>query len=305
MRTLILGAGAIGGYMGARLIESGGDVTLLARGNRLAHLQRDGLIVESPLCNVSVPAPVDTSRLTREPPHLIVIACKAPALESALSAISPFVGDGTRLLPILNGVAHLDVLRRRFPGAIVLGGLTHGALTLRADGVIAHLSPFFSVTVGLAPRGRDAVADDFVQLFSSDGAAARASGHILQDMWNKFVFLTTLAAATCLMRSSVGTILATNDGRAIMSELLDECRTVARAEGFEPDAAAMAPYAQSLMETGSPLTASMLRDINNGFHTEADHIVGDMLKRARKHSIPAPILRLAYTHLQCHEANVG
>lgn len=305
MRSLILGAGAIGGYMGARLIEAGGDVTFLARGNRLAQLRSDGLTVKSALGNVTLPAPVDTSRLTRDAPHLIVIACKAPALDGALTALAPYVGDGTRLLPILNGVAHLDLLQRRFPGAVILGGLTHGALTLRADGVIDHLSPFFSVTLGLAPRGRDTIADDFVTMFSSNGADARGSDHILQDMWNKFVFLTTLAAATCLMRASVGTILATDDGRAVMTELYDECLSVARAEGFPPDDADMSPYEKSLLETGSPLTASMLRDIVNGFHTEADHIVGDMLARARQHDIPAPILRLAYTHLQCHEATVG
>lgn len=305
MKVLIVGAGAVGGYVGARLLSAGVDVTFVVREPRHVQLAADGLVVESPLGNFS--GSVSAVRAPPEgySPDLAIIACKAPALDGALDVVASAVGPATRILPFLNGVAHLDVLRRRFPGLPVLGGLVHGALTLRGDGVIAHLTPFFSTIVGADTGGSDAVAEAFVTRLSDAHVDARLSSDIHQDMWNKFVFLATFAGTTCLMRASIGAIMTADSGEEIVLQLLDECLAVSRAEGFAPDEASMASYRRVLTEAGSTFTSSMLRDILGGHRTEGDHILGDMLRRARHHGIETPLLKIATAHLQCFEATLG
>lgn len=130
----------------------------------------------------------------------------------------------------------------------------------------------------------------------------RLSQHILQDAWNKFVFLTTLAGVTCLLRTDVGTILRTEFGPDVIRKLFSECTSVARSEGFPPDAEHVRSYLDLLTESGSKLTSSMLRDVESGRATEYDHILGDMLRRARRQGLEAPLLALCHLHLTCYEA---
>lgn len=306
MKVLILGAGGVGGYVGARLLAAGADVMFFVRGERHAQLSANGLAVKSPLGDFAAASvrAVDAPP-TEFGPELAIIACKAPALAGALDAIAPSIGPETRVLPFLNGLAHLDVLGRRFPNAPILGGLVHGALTLRADGEIEHSTPFFTTIVGASKDGSDPVAEAFVKRLTDVGVDVRLSSDIHQDMWNKFVFLTTLAGITCLMRASIGTIMSSDGGEAIALQLLDECLAVSQAEGFAPDEDSLASYRKALTERGSGFTSSMLRDMLAGRRTEADHILGDMLRRARRHGIDTPILRIATTHLQCFEATLA
>lgn len=301
MRVLILGAGAVGSYLGARLLSVGADVFILARGQRLADLSTTGVVIKSPLGDLTHTVKAAAVPPTGFVPDIAVIACKAPSLGDALDAIAPHIGQATRLLPVLNGVAHMETVQRQFPDNSVLGGIAHGALTLRQDGVVEHLTPFFSMIVGPMASASDAAAADFVELARKSGVDARLSSNIRQDLWDKFVFLTTLAGITCLMRASIGTIMSSDDGRDLVVQLLEENLAVARAEGFGPDATSMASYKRSLTERGSKFTSSMLRDIQGGRHTEADHILGDMLRRARKHGLDTPLLKTAYAHLQCYE----
>lgn len=305
MRVLILGAGAVGGYIGARLLTAGAHVFFLARGQRLEALAYNGLVVRSPLGDFSGQVEAARAPPSGFAPDVVVLACKAPALDAAVEAIAPHITERTRVLPILNGVAHLDTLHQRLPHASILGGLTHGALTLRDDGTIDHLTPFFAMICGAVPSQSDAVAASLVELLAKAGVDAHVSDKIRQDMWNKYVFLTTLAGATCLMRASIGTIMEADDGEDFVLGLLAENLAVARAEGFAPDEASMASYKRSLTERGSTFTSSMLRDVLSGRRTEADHILGDMLRRARQHGLDTPRLRLANAHLQCHEATLA
>ncbi|AHB48373.1 2-dehydropantoate 2-reductase [Hyphomicrobium nitrativorans NL23] len=304
MRVLIVGAGGVGGYIGARLVAAGMDVMFVVREARRAQLAAHGLVVESPLGNFSGAVAAVGSPSSGFSPDVAIVACKAHALDRALDVVDAGRGPHTRILPLLNGVAHLDVLRRRFPDVPVLGGLVHGALTLREDGVVAHLTPFFSAIVGTETGAPDAVAEEFVRRLSAAHVDVRLSPDIRQDMWNKFVFLATFAGITCLMRASIGTIMCADGGEDITLQLLDECLAVSRAEGFAPDEASMSSYRRVLTEPGSTFTSSMLRDILSGHRTEADHIVGDMLRRARRHRIDTPMLKIALAHLQCFEATV-
>jgi 2-dehydropantoate 2-reductase len=231
----------------------------------------------------------------------VLLCCKAYDLDSAIDSIAPAVGEGSAVLPLLNGMRHLDRLDRRFGATRVLGGLCAIPATLGADGRIEHLGRFHRLTFG----ERDGRRSERVAAFAAIASRARfdsgVSDDILQEMWEKWVLLATLAGMTCLMRAPVGAIVATREGEALTDELLAECAAVATASGHAPRADALERTRAMLTAKGSTFTASMLRDIERGGPTEGDHILGDLLARARGFGIPAPLLRTAACHVEAHE----
>ncbi|GAB3347307.1 2-dehydropantoate 2-reductase [Lysobacter tyrosinilyticus] len=301
MRILVLGAGGIGGYFGARLHDAGGDITFLVRPARAAQLRSEGLRVTSPLGDARITPKVVTAADLQGRFDLIIVACKAYDLASAMDAIAPAVGDQSAILPLLNGLAHLEVLDARFGSGNVLGGLAHLAVASPSTGEIRHLNGFHRLVAGT--RGADSPhLQSLARLLGATSIEFSISEQIEHDMWGKFVFLATLASATCTMRASIGEILETTAGEDFVVGLLDECEQVAVANGHPQTAAQISAYRAQLTERGSSYTASMLRDIERDGPTEADHILGDMILRGSRCGVVAPLLRLAYSHLQAYES---
>ncbi|GAB3311635.1 2-dehydropantoate 2-reductase [Luteimonas notoginsengisoli] len=306
MRLLVLGAGGTGGYFGGRLAQSGSDVTFLVRPARAAQLQRDGLRIRSPLGDANlevahVTADALPARVAQAPFDLVLLSCKAYDLDSAMAAIAPAVGPDTTILPILNGLRHYAVLDDRFGAQRVVGGLCFISAAKGPGGEILHLGHPASITFG-ERAGEPASAR--TQAFAAECARAGidhlCSPRIARELWSKYSFLAALAAGTCLMRASVGRIVATEGGDAFMAALHDECLAVAAAEG-EPVPHEDAGRARELLtRAGSPLTASMLRDLQAGDRIEGAHIVGDMLHRAGAAGLDAPRLAIAWCHLQAY-----
>lgn len=303
MRILILGAGATGGYFGGRLLQHGRDVTFLVRAGRAAELARHGLVIHSPTGNAELAAPptVLASELSG-PYDLVVITCKAYGLEQALADMAPAVGPQTAILPILNGMRQLDLLDARFGADRVLGGQCVIAATLGNEGSIEHLNKMHSLTFGERDGRSTARMQRITQAFSDAGFDSRPRANVLQEMWNKWMFLAALAGITCLMRGSVGAVAAAPGGTAAALRLLDECRAVAERAGHAPSPETMQRARGVLTEPGSMLTASMLRDLQHGYPIEADHIVGDMLARAADQGVEHSLLAIVYAHLKVYEA---
>lgn len=306
MRILILGAGGTGGYFGGRLAQGGADVTFLVRAPRQARLQAQGLSIRSPLGDADLQvATLTTGTLqaeaARAPFDLVLLSCKAYDLDSAIEAVAPAMDEATTLMPILNGLLHYPVLDARFGRARVLGGLCFLSSTLAADGSIRHLGRPAWITFGERDGGRSARVDALAAVCAQAGIDHRPSMDIGQEQWIKFSFLATLAAGTCLMRASIGTIVAGEGGAAFMAALHEECLAVAAAEGQPvPDKARDIARA-SLVQAGSDVKASMLRDLEAGNRVEAAHIVGDMWHRACRHGQHAPLLQAAWVHLQAYQ----
>lgn len=301
MRILILGAGATGGYFGGRMTASGSDVTFLVRDRRSAQLNKDGLVIESSYGNWQGPVKAVTGPGPGPGFDLVILSCKAYDLDQAIEALRPFVSAGTKVLPLLNGLNHLEKLDAAFGVEHVLGGLCHISVTLSPEGHVQHLNQLQMLTYGPRHESQQALCHALLPEMKRAGFKAILSDNPLQDMWEKFVLLTTLAATTVPMRASIGEIVATNDGKDIIVETLEECRAVAKASGFEPRAAQFEAARTNLTDPASAVSASMRRDLEGGGRIEADHIVGDMLRRARAAGIPAPLLRSAYCHLQCYQ----
>lgn len=305
MKILVLGAGATGGYFGGRLAQAGADVTFLVRERRAAQLAADGLVVKSPHGDFTVRARYVKQSEVRPEYDLVLLTCKAYDLDSALESIRPAMGPDAHLLPLLNGLAHLDRLDTELGAARVVGGTCHVAGTMTPAGEICQLTPLQRIAYGLRPgtspdaRGKLEALHAAYQRTSIDAVLA---DDIMLELWEKYILLTTLATMTCLMRASVGDIMTTNDGEALMEETLQACVRTAAAAGHPPREKALAGARGFLFERGSAFTASMLRDMESGQRTEGDHIVGDMLRRARAAGVEPGPLRAAYCHLQAYPA---
>lgn len=301
MKILVLGAGGIGGYYGARIHAAGGDVTFLVRPGRAAQLRANGLKLTSPLGDLQIAPKFVTAETLNATYDVIMVSCKAYDLESAMAAIAPAVGPNSVILPLLNGVKHIDTLVGRFGSERVLGGVALISVTLAADGEIRHLNQLHRLVTGARTTPASPWLEPIAELFGRSGFDFTRSPNVEQAMWDKIVFLTSLAGATCLFRASVGTILQTPAGAGFINGILDECAKIAEAAGHALAAPQLAAFRNQLNEAGSALMASMLRDVEKGGATEADHILGDMVARGAALKVDAPLLRLAYSHLVAYD----
>jgi 2-dehydropantoate 2-reductase len=302
MRVLVVGAGAIGGYFGGRLLQAGNDVTFLVRPKRASELASAGLVIKSPNGDVTLknPPTVQADKLT-EKFDVILLSCKAFDLDDAIKSFAPAVGPQTSIIPMLNGMLHLDILDQKFGRERVLGGLCAIAATLNEKREVVQLQPMQSLNFG----ERDGTMSDRVRaiakIMTNGITGAVASENIVQEMWEKWVFLSTLAASTCLMRTSVGNILAAPGGRDFLLGMLDETSAIAKAAGHAPAGPFFERTKGMLTAEGSQMTASMFRDIKVGAAVEADHVIGDLVARGDAAKVPLAKLRTAYTHLKAYE----
>lgn len=302
MRILVLGAGATGGYFGGRLAEAGADVTFLVRPARAEALATAGLRIESPAGNFA--GPVKTVLAEKLAPDFdaVLFTCKAYDLDGAIAAIRPAMGPETRVLPVLNGIRHLDALDAAFGKARVLGGTAQIGATLAPDGTIRHMSKFHLLTFGERVPAQANVCGHLARTMENAKFDHRHSPHVVQDMWEKFVMIAVVAGMTTLMRAAIGDIVAARDGASLIGTTLEECAAVTAAAGYRLEAKTVSGLRSWLTEKGSTFSSSMLRDIERKGAIEADHIVGDMLARAEAANIPAPMLRVIYAGLQAYQA---
>ena len=304
MKILVVGAGAIGGYFGGRLLEAGRDVTFLVRPKRAVGLAAQGLKIRSRFGDVTLanPATILAENL-RDTFDLVLLSCKAYDLESAITSFAPAVGPDTVILPLLNGMRHLEILNERFGRERVLGGqcLIAAALT---DGEIVHLNDTHELSFGEQNGALSDRVKAIATLMEGARFKAHASTEILQEMWEKWVFLATLAGSTCLMRAAIGDICVSSGGADFILGLLEECGSIAAAAGCPMREAQMKRAREMLTAKGSTLTASMLRDVERNAPIEADHIVGDLLRRGKESGSQGrpSHLSVAYTHLKAYEA---
>ena len=301
MRILVVGAGAIGGYFGARLLAAERDVTFLVRPGRAAQLAKTGLVVKSKLGDLDLPPPpIVTADKLSGPYDLVLLSCKAFDLDNAMDSFASAVGPNTAILPLLNGMSHLDSLVTRFGESAVLGGQCAISLVLDPEGRVLHLNDGGTISFGERAGPRTARIDAISEAFAAAKVQGGASDTILQEMWEKWVFISTAAGITCLMRAAVGDIVAAGAADRTLA-LFDEISAVAAAQGFAPRPPAVQRGRTMLTAAGSPFTASMLRDVESGRAIEADHMLGDLLTRSGK-ADGFPMLRLAYAHLKAYEA---
>jgi 2-dehydropantoate 2-reductase len=300
MKILVLGAGGIGGYFGGKMVEAGADVTFLVRPKRAAQLAAAGLIIRSPSGDLTQKVKTVLAADVRPDYDMVLFTCKSYDLEDAIASIKPAMGPATAVIPFLNGIKHMERLDKEFGRERVLGGVAQIAATLNAEGEVVQLNELHLLIFGERDAATSRRCEELAAIMAKAKFESRLSPTILLELWEKFVLLATLAGMTCLMRNSVGAIMHADEGEAIMLEMLEECRGVAVAEGYTPRPEFMQRIRGLLTDRTRPFTASMLRDIEKGGPIENEHIVGDMLARARGHGLKFAMLRVANCHLQTY-----
>lgn len=305
MRFLIVGAGALGGYFGGRLLEAGQDVTFLLRPRRAAQLEKTGLIIKSTLGDVALPPPPyvlaeDLVKRSGVPFDVIIVACKAYDLGQTMESFAAAVGPDTVILPLLNGMRHLDQLSQRFGPKHVLGGQCLISAALNPDGIVMHLNDTHGLSFGELNGSNTDRIDALKAAFADARFDGKASTIILQEMWEKWVFIASAASITCLMRATVGDIVSAGAADIVLS-IFEEGSAIALQNGFALRPAVAERGRSILTAIGSPLTASMFKDIERGAPIEADHIIGDLLGRSAEKNNGLSLLRVAYAHLKIYE----
>ena len=301
MRVLIVGAGSTGGYFGARLVQAGRDVTFLVRPARAAALRATGLQVLSPLGDFRVTPRLVLAGDIDKPFDIVLVTVKAFGLPGAIEDFAAAVGPQTMILPVLNGMKHVDDLQARFGADRVVGGVCRVSTTLDAQGRIVHLAPLHELIYGELDGSRSARIEALHAFMSDAGFDAQLSTRIAQDLWNKWILLATLGGICALARGSVGEIAATDGGGDFVRAFLAEATAVACAAGFAPSPQAVDFTLGVLTAAGSPLTSSMYRDLMAGDRVEADQILGDLRARARRAGVATPLVSAAFIQLDVYQ----
>jgi 2-dehydropantoate 2-reductase len=306
MRMLVVGAGSTGGFFGTRLVQAGRDVTFLVRPERAAKLRERGLRVKSPQGDAVVQPKLVTAGEIDGKYEAVLLTVKSFALEAALEDFAPAVGEGTIILPVLNGMRHMDRLAARFGRNAVGGCAAKVATTLDDEGGIVQLAPLQDIAYGEMDGSRSSrimAVDEFMRGASFE---ARLSANIALEMWEKWALLATFGGVTCLMRGNLGEIEAASGGVEFLMRFFEEVTAVIGAVGMPLDAAFLAQTRALLAAAkGSSLTSSMYRDLVGHRPIEADQIVGDLLARARGASLLTPLLAAAYTHLSVYQRRLA
>lgn len=293
MRILVVGAGATGGAFGTLLQEAGRDVTYLVRPRKQEVLRRDGLRFISPTADRTHPVKTITAPDGSEAFDLILVTVKATAFDGVLGELGAFVGPGTSIVPILNGMAHVDRLEQLYPGQ-VLGGLARIVATLDGD-VVRQQVPLTSLTVG--GLNGNSVPPEISEALEVPGVDFSVADDILGALWDKWAFIAAAGIINCLFRAPVGRILEAG-GQSGILEAISETEAVAAAAGHPVADAAHAQAVGILTEPGSAFTSSLYRDLSAGLPSEAEHILGDLARRARELKVPTPLLDLTLIQIR-------
>jgi 2-dehydropantoate 2-reductase len=302
MRILVIGAGAVGGYFGARLIAAGRDVTFLVREARAKQLA-GGLDVFSPQGRFSIAPKLLLAADIVEPYDLILVSTKAYQLEAAMVDFAAAVGPQTAILPLLNGMAHLDILAARFGEEAVLGGSTRIVADLDPEGRVHSMEDLHDLNFG----ERDKTVTPRVQLieatFRDCGFNSVLQPDILAFLWQKWTLLASLGSITCLLRGSIGQVATAPGGVELARAIIHECASIAHDAGYPVPHEVLKQINARFTKPDSQLTASMYRDMTKGAPVEADHILGDLLRRGRGYGLYTPLIQAAYTQLSIYAAS--
>ena len=300
MRILMAGAGATGGYFGARLAQAGQDVTFLVRERRFQQLQMNGLVLQTPQGTEKLEPQLIQARSLSDHYDLIIITVKSFALEQLMEDIAPAVGPDTLIMPILNGMRHIATLQQRFGDDKVIGGLCKINATLGDSGEVIQMTPLHQLYYGALDGNNDARLQRVDAALRTSQVDNRFSDNIMDELWEKWLLLSTLGAVCCLARGDTQQILTTRGGEALLQGIFSEILAVISAEGYQPRPAVTARIFELLNNPETPMTSSMYRDLTQGFDIEADQVIGDLLLRAKRKGLMTPLLNAVDVNLQVY-----
>lgn len=300
MKTVILGAGALGCFFGARLQQNGHEVTYVARGAHLKAMQRNGLRIESRSGNFSLDHVDATDDLAEVgDSELIFFAVKNYDVEKTMSEMADIVGPETAVMTVQNGVWAQKAMADRFGGNRVLPSAVYLPADIKEPGVIrtSAEAELAGITLGPYEGGTSELAVRVQEAFKDSGVSTTLSEDIWRSLWEKFIRLSAFSAITGSTRLNIGEILKTEATRRLLRSLLEETLAIARAshKTIAEDEGQRA--FDFFMQLAPDVHASMLDDLLRGKRIELDWISGEVIRRGRELGIPTPCHEFAYAVL--------
>lgn len=296
MKFVVLGAGAVGGYFGGKLALAGNDVTFLVREGRASQLQKRGLQIQSIHGNFSIEPKIALSANEIDEADVVIVAVKNYHLENTLPVLKELVNKGAKILPLLNGILHIEILRENLGNTAVLGGLCQVGSTLNTEGDIIQTSKMQDIIFGAFEQGEDEWLENIETIMKDANIDAKVSENILVDMWKKYIFITTLSGITSTLRSPIGVALSDSYAFGFLKEMIKEVIEIAKHEAPLPDDIFDSTI-QKIQSLSPQMTASMHRDLEKGLPLELDSLHGALLKMAEKHTLHTPCIKTIYALL--------
>ena len=300
MRILVLGAGGIGGYFGGRLVEKGEDVVFLVREKRKKQLEENGLKIKSVNGDYSFTPKLITKEDRAEPFDIVLLSPKAYHLKGAIHDLRPFVGEKTVIIPLLNGISHLEILKESFNESQILGGLCIIETTLNASGEVVQTSPFDQLVFGELNHEKTDRIKKIGDTFAGTKADFRLSEQILQDMWHKYLRITVLSSITTLTRAPIGPIRESAGSKEFISRLYQEVTQIMRAYNAPIADNIEEEQLESISNLKFNFKTSMQRDMEKGSMIEGEHIQGYLMELANELNIETPYLDVIYQNLKVY-----
>lgn len=301
MKILVMGAGAVGGYFGGRLAAAGNDVTFVARGAHLASIRDEGLRVESPLGNFHIqPARVTDDPAAAGAVEAVLVAVKLWDTEEAAKRIRPAIGTETAVVSLQNGIQKDEMLRSVLGPKAVVGGVSYVGATIAAPGVIRHTGRLQKIVFGEYDGKRSARCLALLRALTGAGIEAELSDDIERAIWEKFVSIVGLSAATSAIRLPIGPIRSHPRTRRLLLDAMREVVAVGRAGGVRLDPA-FAEDRMAFWDKVSPeMTSSMHSDLERGNRLELGWLGGAVVELGERRGVPTPVNRVLYDTLILH-----
>ena len=297
MKILILGAGAIGGFFGAHLMKSGANVSFLVREKRKDELKKSGINIFSINGELKVNPKLLDKNLSGQHFDVIILTNKSYDLIESIREIKPYVNK-TVIIPLLNGMAHYEILDKEFGKEKIFGGTAYISTAMNNYGSIQQITSRASIKFGPRTQKNINIANEFYEICKETEFECDFSDHIELELWRKYVLIGATAASTVLFQKPLGEICATTYGKRLIIEIHEECKKIVLSKGYDIGIEATNYNLKLITDKGSLLKASMLRDFESGKKTECEHILGYLIKLAKRNNVQCNLIKAAHTRIQ-------
>ena len=297
MKILILGAGAIGGFFGAHLMKSGANVSFLVREKRKDELKKSGINIFSINGELKVNPKLLDKNLSGQHFDVIILTNKSYDLIESIREIKPYVNK-TVIIPLLNGMAHYEILDKEFGKEKIFGGTAYISTAMNNYGSIQQITSRASIKFGPRTQKNISIANEFYEICKETEFECDFSDHIELDLWRKYVLIGATAASTVLFQKPLGEICATTYGKRLIIEIHEECKKIVLSKGYDIGIEATNYNLKLITDKDSLLKASMLRDFESGKKTECEHILGYLIELAKRNNVQCNLIKAAHTRIQ-------
>jgi 2-dehydropantoate 2-reductase len=298
MKILIMGTGGVGGYYGGLLAQQGNEVTFISRGAHLYALRHQGLQVKSVHGDFTVfPANATEDPAKVETVDLVLFCVKTYNTDEAAEAIRPVVGPQTVVMSLQNGVDAAERIGKVIGLEHVIGGVTWLSSAVESPGVIKQISQFRRIVLGELSGGTSERIQSIFEVLNHTGITVEISENIQKVLWTKLVFITAVSSIGSLTRLPMGDYRSVPETRNLLSSIMQEVESVARAQGVELDGDVVQNWLEFIDNAAPHIKPSMQLDVEAGHRTELESMIGVVGRKGRELGVPTPVADFVYASL--------